>query len=94
MVITTTIWEIALETSSGKLESIIAPGFASIGSMLRAEGFAIIAFDDETAEQAANLPRIHGDPFDRALVAAAQRTGATVLTNDRLIARHGVPVLW
>ena len=56
LVITTTIWEIALETSSGKLESIIAPGFASIGSMLR--------------------------------------TGATVLTNDRLIARHGVPVLW
>jgi PIN domain nuclease of toxin-antitoxin system len=94
LVVATTIWEIALKVSIGKLADIVAPGYGSIGAMLRAEGFTLVAFDDAMAEQAANLPRLHGDPFDRALVAAAQRLGATVLTNDSAIARYGVPVSW
>ena len=94
LVVATTIWEIALKVSTGKLVAILAPGYGTIGAMLRAHGFTLVAFDDAMAEQAANLPRLHADPFDRALVAAAQRLGATVLTNDSAIARYGVPVSW
>lgn len=94
LVVATTIWEIALKVSIGKLSGIVAPGFSSIGAMLRAEGFTLVAFDDAMAEQAANLPPLHRDPFDRALVAAAQHLGAIVLTNDAMISRYGVPVSW
>jgi len=33
-------------------------------------------------------------PFDRALVAAAQRTGRVILTSDTAIAAYGVSVRW
>lgn len=39
------------------------------------------------------LPRIHGDPFDRIIVAQAMVEGMTVVTGDRLLADYGVPVL-
>lgn len=53
--------------------------------------FATLSDDHVTAGQAANLPSLHQDVFDRALIAAARRT---VLTSDRMIARYGVPVRW
>ncbi len=62
--------------------------------MLRHHGFAQLPLDAETAEEAAGLPAIHADPFDRALVATARRTGRTILTKDTGIARYGVPVAW
>jgi PIN domain nuclease of toxin-antitoxin system len=90
----TTVWEIAIKTRRGKLVDVREPEFATLGDMLRAQGFTLLPFDHATAEQAANLPPLHGDPFDRALVAAAQRTGRTVLTSDWIIGRYGVPVRW
>lgn len=93
-VLATTVWEIAVKARLGRLPNFWAPSNASLGSMLRQDGFALVAFDDQLAEQAAGLPPLHRDPFDRALVAAAQRLGATILTSDAMIARYGVPVSW
>jgi PIN domain nuclease of toxin-antitoxin system len=90
----TTVWEIAIKTKRGKLPDLRAPGFATLADMLAAAGYVMLPLDHATAEQAANLPPLHADPFDRALVATAQRTGRTVLTSDRTIARYGVPVSW
>ena len=45
------------------------------------------------ATVAGRLPRNHGDPFDRMLVAQAQVEGLTVLTVDKRMAEYGVPVL-
>ena len=39
------------------------------------------------------LPRLHGDPFDRVIVAQAMIEGLTLVTGDRLLADYGVPVL-
>jgi PIN domain nuclease of toxin-antitoxin system len=90
----TVIWEIAIKTARGKLADIRAPGYPTLGAMIRVHGYTILPFDHATAEQAASLPPLHGDPFDRALVATAQRTGRTVLTSDAIIGRYGVPVRW
>jgi PIN domain nuclease of toxin-antitoxin system len=90
----TTVWEIAIKTAQGKLADIRLPDHPMLTGMLRAHGYAMLPFDHATAEQAANLPPLHGDPFDRALVATAQRTGRTVLTSDAIIGRYGVPVRW
>lgn len=38
----------------------------------------------------ADLPRHHGDPFDRVLVAHALRDDLAVLTRDAMFARYGV----
>ena len=39
------------------------------------------------------LPRIHGDPFDRMLVAQAQGEALTLLTVDKQQAQYGIPVI-
>jgi PIN domain nuclease of toxin-antitoxin system len=90
----TTVWEIAIKTALGKLVDIRDPEFGTLAEMLSAEGYVLLPFDHATAEQAATLPLLHRDPFDRVLVAAAQRTGRTVLTWDPSIALYGVPVHW
>jgi len=38
------------------------------------------------------LPAIHGDPFDRMLVAQAASEGLTLLTADKMVARYPGPV--
>lgn len=93
-VLATTVWEIASKTRRGRLPQIHAPPHGTLTAMLEDQGYALLPFDHATAEQAAGLPALHGDPFDRALVAAAQRTGRVVLTSDAAIAAYGVPVRW
>lgn len=93
-VVATTVWETAIKVSRGKLVDLRDPDSPTLADMLQAQGFDLLSFDHPTAGQATGLPPLHGDPFDRALVATAQRTGRTVLTSDRIIARYGVPVLW
>ena len=90
----TTIWEIGIKTARGRLPDLRAGGHATLAAMLEAHGFDLLPLDPATAEQAANLPPLHADPFDRALVALAQRSGRTVLTSDVMIGRYGVPVRW
>ncbi|MFO1049740.1 MAG: type II toxin-antitoxin system VapC family toxin [Geminicoccaceae bacterium] len=90
----TTVWEIAIKTARGKLPDIRTGGHATLAGMLRAHGFDLLPLDAATAEQAGGLPAFHADPFDRALVAIAQRSGRTVLTSDAGIAQYGVPVAW
>ena len=43
---------------------------------------------------AASLPLIHGDPFDRLLIAQAIDLGLTLVTADKAIHRYPVPTLW
>jgi len=90
----TTVWEIAIKTRLGKLPDLHSPAFPTLAAMLHHHGFEPIPLDDQTAEQAAALPTLHKDPFDRVLIAIAQRTSRTILTKDHNIARYGVPVEW
>ena len=90
----TTVWEIAIKSRLGKLPDLHSPAFPTLAAMLHHHGFEPIPLDDQTAEQAAALPTLHNDPFDRALIATAQRNSRTILTKDQTIARYGVPVLW
>jgi PIN domain nuclease of toxin-antitoxin system len=45
------------------------------------------------AVRAGRLPPLHGDPFDRMLVAQAQLEGLAIVTRDRKIARYDVAVV-
>jgi PIN domain nuclease of toxin-antitoxin system len=52
-----------------------------------------LAIDFEHAREAGRLPLLHGDPFDRMLVAQARLEGMTLATADERIQRYDVPVL-
>ena len=57
-------------------------------------GFITLPVEVSHALRVAALPPIHGDPFDRLLVAQAQIEGLTILTAGPAIAQYGVPVAW
>ena len=61
----------------------------------RAEGagFGWADLTPDNALDAARLPRHHGDPFDRLLVAQAQGEAATLVTHDARLAAYDVPVM-
>jgi PIN domain nuclease of toxin-antitoxin system len=81
-------WEIAIKRALGKLQ---AP--EELESALEAGGIQRLPIDFEHAAVAGALPRHHDDPFDRMLVAQAQREGLTLLTSDARISRYAVTVL-
>ncbi len=81
-------WEIAIKRALGKLE---AP--EDLLEVLDTGGIVRLPIDFEHAITAGALPRHHDDPFDRMLVAQAQREGLALMTSDARIARYAVAVL-
>jgi len=82
------VWEIAIKRASGKLE------FATpIIRAVEAVGFELMAITAPHAEHAGGLPRHHGDPFDRLLVAQAMLEGLALATLDPQMRPYGVPLL-
>lgn len=79
------LWEIGLKVAKGKLR--VPADFAQV---LRAGGFADLPVHARHAELAITLPAVHGDPFDRMLVAQAIEKGLTLVSCDQWIAAYGV----
>jgi PIN domain nuclease of toxin-antitoxin system len=82
------VWEIAIKRSLGRLELS-----RDITELLGEERFEALAITLHHAEAAGNLPRHHGDPFDRMLVAQARLEGLTLVTRDDRLAPYGTPIL-
>jgi PIN domain nuclease of toxin-antitoxin system len=83
-----TAWEIAIKRSLGKLS---APD--DLEDQLQAGGLTELPIAVGDALLAGSLPSHHNDPFDRMLIAQAQRHGLTIVTRDPAIGRYGVSVL-
>lgn len=81
------IWEAAIKREAGRLR---APRHLS--ALLAAE-FRMLDVSASLLEAAAELPRHHGDPFDRVLIAHALQDDLGVLTRDETFAAYGVQVL-
>lgn len=82
------VWELAIKQALGKLE---APH--DLVSVIEATGFAGLPITLADADAAAGLPPHHRDPFDRMLVAQAQRLGAVVVTRDPALTAYGIDIL-
>jgi PIN domain nuclease of toxin-antitoxin system len=74
------VWEIAIKRRRGKLKF---PGSASVA--IAANGFLELPVLPIEAEAAGDIAWIHGDPFDRLLVAQAMHQGLTFVTADETI---------
>jgi len=53
-------------------------------------GFGLLSIAPLHAVAVASLPRHHGDPFDRMLIAQAQAERLTLVTHDRTLAAYEV----
>lgn len=81
-------WELSLKQAAGKLRLR-----AHIGTMLKAFGLLELPVTIRHGDQAAILPLLHSDPFDRLLLAQALVEGLILVTADKQLAQYGVPVL-
>ena len=82
------IWEIEIKRALGKLE---AP--TGLVTAVEDAGFDVLPITGPDAERAGTLPPHHRDPFDRMLVAQADRVGAIVVSRDAAFVAYGVDVL-
>ena len=83
-----TIWELAIKRTKGRIELTL-----DLTAAVQAAGFTGLPVTSEDAERASALPAHHQDPFDRMLVAHAQRLGAIVVTRDRALSAYEVHIL-
>ena len=79
------VWEIGIKRALGKLT---APD--DLPEQVETSGFTAWSMTVDDARAAANLPRHHGDPFDRMLVAQARERGATLMSADRVMTGYDV----
>jgi len=86
-------WEVAIKMSLGKLK-LSVPYEDLLPGALKANGFGALPQDFRHYRELLNLPRHHGDPFDRLLIAQAMAEGLTIVSCDPRFSPYGVPLLW
>ena len=88
-----TIWEIAIKVGLGKL-SLSMPYREWMNQAITDLGMAVLPITVEYADAQGNLPRHHGDPFDRLLVAQAQVENMALVSADSGFDPYGINRLW
>ncbi len=86
-------WEVAIKVGLGKL-TLDGPVSEVIPTELLRNGFSLLPIDHAHVLAVSDLPRHHGDPFDRLLVAQARAEGLDLVTADARIAAYDVAIVW
>ena len=81
------IWEIRIKESLGKLSS---PD--SFRSTLLGQGFIELPITANHADHVHTLPLHHLDPFDRVLIAQAQKEKFTLVTHDAQFKAYDIKI--
>ena len=87
-----TLWEMAIKLNLGKLTLQIP--LAQIIPALSANGFDLLPIEPDHILKIETLPRIHGDPFDRMLIAQALSTDFIIVSKEVLFEEYGVGRVW
>jgi PIN domain nuclease of toxin-antitoxin system len=85
-------WEIAIKYALGRLP-LPEPPQRYVPSRMRAIGAVALPIEHSHALAVAALPPLHGDPFDRLLIAQSQLLDVPIVTADAIIARYPVRTL-
>lgn len=85
-------WEIAIKHALGKLR-LPEPPARYVPSRLETMRVMALSIEHEHALQAAVLPSLHRDPFDRLLIAQAQIEGLPILTSDQVFGSYDVATI-
>ena len=79
------VWELALKQARGKVRMNVELSAAATRA-----SFVELPVTWAHGDAAAALPRLHGDPFDRMLVAQAQVESLVLVTRDPLVRQYDV----
>jgi PIN domain nuclease of toxin-antitoxin system len=85
-----TLWELAIKVGQKKL-SLSLPYRHWMAKAIADLGLKILPITVDYAEVQASLPRHHGDPFDRLLVAQAMVETVPIISADAPVRRRSVP---
>jgi PIN domain nuclease of toxin-antitoxin system len=83
------IWELAIKQSATRLQLPALPD-----EMAAQAAMKLLPIELRHIRGSTLLPPIHGDPFDRLIVAQAIEEGLVLVTADRAIQRYPVAWLW
>ncbi|MFO7542442.1 MAG: type II toxin-antitoxin system VapC family toxin [Thiobacillus sp.] len=86
-------WELQIKQDLGKLK-LSLPIQALFDQQLSRNGLEFLPIKPEHIWALADLPRLHGDPFDRLLVAQARHEDLTLVSADAVMQGYPVEVLW
>ena len=81
------IWEIALKRTKHPDQFPLSAGEAR--NLFLAAGFTSLDVSSSHCAAVDGLPPIHGDPFDRLLIAQALSEGMKLVTHDRMVVQYG-----
>jgi PIN domain nuclease of toxin-antitoxin system len=88
-----TIWELAIKSGQGKLK--LSTAFRPWMTQAIADlGASILPITIEYADVQASMPRHHGDPFDRLLVAQAMVEAVPIVSGDVVLDQYGITRYW
>ena len=85
-------WEIAIKQSSGKLQFNMT--IPNLESLCIGRNIQILSLGSTAIERIKALPTIHGDPFDRLIIAQAQMEDMTIVTCDKIMPQYPVKTVW
>ena len=83
------IWEVAIKSALGKMR---ADANAILKNLVD-EGFKELPVMARHTVATVTLPMHHRDPFDRLLVAQSRLESLRLLTDDKIVALYGEPVV-
>lgn len=87
------VWEVQIKVALGKLKPP-APPVDLAESYVRNGTIAMLPIELGHIRTLGQLPRLHGDPFDRMLIAQARHEGLTIVSANKILCEYPVEVLW
>ena len=85
-------WEIAIKSSIGKL--VIKSSISKIAETCEKEQFEILSIKPLHLDNIRQLPKIHGDPFDRLIISQAMAENLVIITKDGTIPQYDIKTIW
>ena len=88
-----TVWELANKAAAYRLP-IAGSSVETMVERIRELQVTFLPITEDDIIASATLPQLHGDPFDRMLIAQARASSLELITKDSQIARYDVAILW
>lgn len=82
------VWEVIIKSAASRGDFVVDAG--QLRRELLQDGFEELEVTAPHVLEVGRLPRLHGDPFDRLLVAQARVEDLTIMTADRAVSAYPV----
>lgn len=87
------VWEMQIKMALGKLKPPVPP-VALAETYAKNGTIFILPIEFAHIHALGGLPRVHGDPFDRMLIAQARCEDMIIVSADKIMRDYPVEVLW